>query len=220
MKHTKIIILLVAFLGLSVVASAQLSQGKNGLVDEKAKEVIIKAQNKIKSTEGISFVSYVVVKDQEKKERERHEAKVLLAGNKYRIYVKNHAFYCDGVSVWHHNKETKEVVVNNIEKEEDNILNPAKLLANYEKNFKSKFIRTEEDGTFVIDFTPKKNKEYHKIRILIDKNYQIKQLEMFYYDSSKTEYIIEQYKTGVKSAETDFVFDKAANKDVEVIDMR
>ena len=32
---------------------------------------------------------------------------------------------------------------------------------------------------------------------------------MFYYDSSKTEYIIEQYKTGVKSAETDFVFDKA-----------
>ena len=43
---------------------------------------------------------------------------------------------------------------------------------------------------------------------------------MFYYDSSKTEYIIEQYKTGVKSAETDFVFDKAANKDVEVIDMR
>ena len=220
MKHTKIIILLVAFLGLSVVASAQLSQGKNGLVDEKAKEVIIKAQNKIKSTEGISFVSYVVVKDQEKKERERHEAKVLLAGNKYRIYVKNHVFYCDGVSVWHHNKETKEVVVNNIEKEEDNILNPAKLLANYEKNFKSKFIRTEEDGTFVIDCTPKKNKEYHKIRILIDKNYQIKQLEMFYYDSSKTEYIIEQYKTGVKSAETDFVFDKAANKDVEVIDMR
>ena len=93
MKHTKIIILLVAFLGLSVVASAQLSQGKNGLVDEKAKEVITKAQNKIKSTEGISFVSYVVVKDQEKKERERHEAKVLLAGNKYRIYVKNHAFY-------------------------------------------------------------------------------------------------------------------------------
>ena len=130
MKHTKIIILLVAFLGLSVVASAQLSQGKNGLVDEKAKEVITKAQNKIKSTEGISFVSYVVVKDQEKKERERHEAKVLLAGNKYRIYVKNHVFYCDGVSVWHHNKETKEVVVNNIEKEEDNILNPAKLLAN------------------------------------------------------------------------------------------
>ena len=54
--------------------------------------------------------------------------------------VDGHIFYCDGTTVWHHNRETQEVIINNIEKEEDNILNPAKLLENYEKNFRPKFI--------------------------------------------------------------------------------
>ena len=126
--------------------------------------------------------------DQEKKEKSRQKANVLLSGNKYHILVENHVFYCNGTTVWHHNKETNEVVINNIEKEEDNILNPAKLFENYEKNFKAKYIRENEDGTLVIDLTPVKGKEYHKIRLLIDKKtYQLKNMAMYYYDSSQTE---------------------------------
>ena len=218
-KHINILVAMAMFLGLSIGANAQLAHTKDGFVDTKAKDIITKAKNKIKSAKSISFVTEIIVKDQEKKEQNRQRAQVLLSKNKYRITVGGHIFYCDGVNVWHHNRETQEVIINNIEKEEDNILNPVKLLENYEKNFRPKFIREEEDGTFVIDFTPKKTKEYHKIRVFIGKDYQIKKLEMNYYDSSKTEYTIEQYHTKVNSADSDFVFD-ATEKGIEIIDMR
>lgn len=220
MKHIKILMAMVVCLGISMSANAQLSHTKDGFVDTKAKEIITKTKNKIKSSPSISFVSQIIIKDQNKKEQSRQTAQVLLSKNKYRIMVDGHIFYCDGTTVWHHNRETQEVIINNIEKEEDNILNPAKLLENYEKNFRPKFIRVEEDGTFVIDFTPKKTKEYHKIRILISKDYQITKLEMNYYDSSKTEYIIEKYRTNVHSVDSDFVFTATDTKGIEIIDMR
>lgn len=220
MKHINIVLAIMVFCGISFCANAQLSHTKDGVVDAKAKEIISKTKDKINSTKGISFTTQIIVKDDKKQERSRQKAQVLLAKNRYRIAIENHSFYCNGESVWHYNADTKEVTINNIEKEEDNILNPAKLLANYDKNFRPKFIREEEDGTFVIDFVPKKSKEYHKIRVLISKNYQIKKIEMNYYDSSKTEYAIEQYRINVNSVDSDFVFNINEYTGVEVIDMR
>lgn len=219
--NNKILIAIALFISVSFSVNAQLSHTQKGAVDQKAKSILSKAKDKIKSANGISFTSQIIIKDQEKKEKSRQKARVLLSGNKYQILVEKHIFYCDGNTVWHHNKETKEVVINNIEKEEDNILNPTKLFDNYEKNFKAKFIRENEDGTFVIDLTPTKGKEYHKIRLLIDKkNYQLKNMAMYYYDSSQTEYTIEQYRTDVTTSEADFVFNPAENKGIEIIDMR
>lgn len=219
--NSKIIATVTLLIGIIFGANAQLSHTQKGFVDEKAKGILTKAKNKITASKGISFTSQIIIKDQEKKEKSRQKANVLLSGNKYHILVENHVFYCNGTTVWHHNKETNEVVINNIEKEEDNILNPAKLFENYEKNFKAKYIRENEDGTLVIDLTPVKGKEYHKIRLLIDKKtYQLKNMAMYYYDSSQTEYTIDQYRTDVKSAEADFVFNLAENKGVEIIDMR
>ena len=43
---------------------------------------------------------------------------------------------------------------------------------------------------------------------------------MYYYDSSQTEYTIEQYRTDVTTSEADFVFNPAENKGIEIIDMR
>jgi hypothetical protein len=45
-------------------------------------------------------------------------------------------------------------------------------------------------------------------------------MEMYYYDSSQTDYSIEQYKANIETALGDFVFDSVANKGVEIIDMR
>ena len=219
--NNQILSAIVLLIGISFSANAQLLHTQKGSVDEKAKSILSKAKDKIKSANGISFTSQIIIKDQEKKEKSRQKARVLLSGKKYQILVEKHVFYCDGNTVWHLNKEAKEVVINSIEKEEDNILNPSKLFDNYEKNFKAKFIRENEDGTYVIDLTPIKGKEYHKIRLLIDKkNYQLKNMAMYYYDSSQTEYTIEQYRIDVTTSEADFVFNPAENKGIEIIDMR
>ncbi|MBR5784036.1 MAG: outer membrane lipoprotein carrier protein LolA [Bacteroidales bacterium] len=219
-SFVRYIILGLVLLSVAFKSNAQLSHTQNGFVDEKAKEILSKCKQKIVSSKGISFTSQIVIKDQQKKEKEKRSAKVLLQGNKYRISVEGHSFYCDGTTIWHHNKETKEVIVNSIDKESDNILNPSQLLNNYDKNFRAKFIR-EENGIYIIDLVPKKAKEYHKIRICVaQKSFQIKKMEMYYYDSSQTDYSIEQYKANIETALGDFVFDSVANKGVEIIDMR
>jgi hypothetical protein len=45
-------------------------------------------------------------------------------------------------------------------------------------------------------------------------------MEMHNYDSSCGEYIISNFKTGVKTTDTDFSFPKSQNPNVEIIDMR
>ena len=73
----------------------------------------------------------------------------------------------------------------------------------------------------VIDLTPFKSKSYYKIRMLINSNNgHIKQMEIHNYDSSEGIYQISAVKTGAKCSDKDFVFDAAAHKGVEVIDMR
>ena len=56
-KHINILVAMAMFLGLSIGANAQLAHTKDGFVDTKAKDIITKAKNKIKSAKSISFVT-------------------------------------------------------------------------------------------------------------------------------------------------------------------
>ena len=121
----------------------------------------------------------------------------------------------------HWNQETNEVVINNMSASEDDLMNPAAILNNYQKNFKAKFIRQETDGNAVIDLTPKSAKSYYKIRLIVGASSGVlKRMEMHNYDGSSGEFVISNYKSGVTATETDFTFPKAQHPDVEIIDMR
>ena len=56
--------------------------------------------------------------------------------------------------------------------------------------------------------------------LINSKNGYIKQMEIHNYDSSEGIYQVSAVKTGAKCTDKDFLFDAAANKGVEVIDMR
>lgn len=215
----KIIATLMLF-ALAGTATAQITHTSNGDVDQNADKVLKKAAQKM--NEGaVSFAVTMVVKDQDKKETSHIKADVLYSKGKYRATFADNVVYSDGAAVWHWNKEVDEVVINNMEEGDDNLMNPGAVLANYSKNFKAKYIRQEADGTAVVDLTPKKSKSYYKIRVLVNTNTGVlKQLVMNNYDSSCTEFIVSNFKSGVKASASDFVFPKASNPKVEVIDMR
>lgn len=215
----RLIFAIVAFL-LALPMQAQISHTASGDVDEAAAAILKTASAKLNG-KGVSFTVTMINKNSEKKETARMTAKVLYCKGKYRVEQDRQVLYSDGQSVWHWNKDVGEVTVSKLVDGDDDLLNPAKLLANYKKNFKEKFIRVEEDGTAVIDLTPKKSKSYHKIRILVDeKSGIIKSMELHNYDGSRGEYRVSNFKQGVKTTDQDFCFDQHANPAVEVIDMR
>ena len=80
--NSKIIATVTLLIGIIFGANAQLSHTQKGFVDEKAKGILTKAKNKITASKGISFTSQIIIKDQEKKEKSRQKANVLLSGNK------------------------------------------------------------------------------------------------------------------------------------------
>ena len=200
-------------------AQAQITHTAQGNVDKNAENVIHAAAKKLNSS-CVSMKVTLVNKDTQKKETARTTAQVLYNKGKYKVVCDDQVLYCDGKAVWHWNKEVNEVMVSVLQESDMDLMNPGALLKNYESNFKAKYIRTEENGVSVVDLTPKKSKSYYKIRLMVDKNGGVKKMVQHNYDGSCGEYIVTEFKSGVKCADSDFMFDASGNKGVEIIDMR
>ncbi len=214
-------ILLIALLVTGMMpAIGQITHTAKGAVDKNADQILKKASDKL-NVGAVSFTVTMINKDASKKETARLTADVLYQKGKYRVTFPGNAIYCDGSATWHWNKEDGEVVVNPMSSSQDDLLNPGALLKNYSKNFRSKFIREEQNGTAIIDLTPLKSKSYYKIRLAIDsKSGLLKRMELHNYDSTSGEYQVSNFKSGVSVTASDFTFPKAQNPGVEIIDMR
>lgn len=211
-------ILLLCFLSASL--PAQITHTEKGDVDKTA-QLLLKKAAACFDGKAVGFSVTMVNFNTEKKETARTTAQVLYSRGRYRVTAPDQVLYCDGKAVWHWNKEVKEVVVNPLSDEDDNLLNPAHLLKNYNKDFRPKYIRTDEDGTAVVDLQPRKGKSYHKLRLIIhEKSGVLRRMEIHNYNGSRGEYRLSDFRSGVRCTDADFLFNAEANKDVEVIDMR
>ncbi len=204
----------------ALVVSAQITHTSKGAVDQNAETILKKASDKI-SSGVVSFNVTMVNKDANKKETARMQASVTYSKGKYHVSFKDNEIYCDGTATWHWNKESNEVVVNKITDSEDDLMNPALILTNYKKNFKSKYIRQEQNGNAIVDLTPKKSKSYYKIRFTINaKSGIIQSMELYNYDSSRGEYTVSKFNSSAKGGDEQFTFPKEKYPNVEIIDMR
>ena len=196
---------------------AQLTHTAGGnTVDENANKILSRVAVKW-TTASIRFDVNVVNLDANKKKTFSQKATITYKTPAYIVKAGDIEVYCDGTTVWQVNKTAKEVVVNNMTDSDDDLTNPAKMLANYQKNYRAKFIR-EEDGVAIIDLQPKNNRPYHKLRLFIDTaNNRLKKIEQHNYDSSRGEYTFSNY-TLVKIHPTAFTY--TAPEGFEVVDMR
>ena len=212
----KLVLILMA---LAVLPSsfAQLTHTAGGnTVDENANKILSRVAVKW-TTASIRFDVNVVNLDANKKKTFSQKATITYKTPAYIVKAGDIEVYCDGTTVWQVNKTAKEVVVNNMTDSDDDLTNPAKMLANYQKNYRAKYIR-EEDGVAIIDLQPKNSRPYHKLRLFIDTaNNRLKKIEQHNYDSSRGEYTFSNY-TLVKIHSTAFAY--TAPEGYEVVDMR
>ena len=216
MKKILIAILAVAaFLG---TAQAQITHASQGRLDENATEALKKASDRF--NQNVSFTVTLTTYDSKRKETGSHKAEVRYNKGKYRLVLPDQELISDGTTVWHWNKQAKEVTVNALSDDDIDLMNPGRLLANYNRSFKAKYIRTDDDGTAVIDLQPRSARSYHKIRLMIDEESGLlKRMEVHKFDSSREVYVITDFKRTANAA-SQFTFDAAKHPDVEIIDMR
>ena len=201
-----------------ISVQAQITHSDQGREDKAATEVLKKASSRF--NDNVSFSVNMVILDGQNKETLRQSAQVLYNKGKYHMTVADQEIISDGATVWQWNKTAKEVGVTNVSNDDIDLMNPALLLANHDKNFRAKFIRTEDDGTAVVDLQPRFAASYHKIRLLVNgKTGVLNRMEVHKYDSGRELYDIKGFKR-VGTAASQFTFDPAKHPGVEVIDMR
>ena len=198
-------------------SQAQITHNSQGRLDENATEVLGKAAKKLQSVKGKVTLTLL---DSEKKQTGTHTAEISYWKGKYHLTTDGMEIWCDGATVWQWNKTAKEIVINNMPPDSEiDLLNPGRLIANYAKNFRAKYIRTEDDGTAIIDLQPRSAQSYHKIRLFIDEESGVlKRMEVQKYDSSREIYDFSKLKfVLIKGA---FKFIPEEHPEAEVIDMR
>jgi len=216
MKKVKSCILLV----LGLVTVAGFAQNTDGGATDLLKKVAAQYQ----TYTSIQF-HYTMKVTKEGKTLKTLQGDFAIKGSKYRTSYGGQSFFCNGVSIWNYQKSTNEVSIYEYDPEDDdNMMNPQRLLKNWSAHFRAKYIRDDVlngQSVALIDLTPKTTQSYYRIRIFINKsNKQIQKIAMYDKDNSIYTYFIEQFKTNVSLPDSYFVFDKTKYPGVEVNDMR
>lgn len=150
--------------------------------------------------------------------------KVIIKGKKYYMTFDDQTFYCDGVTMWNYQKATNEVSIFTYDESDDDVLNPAKMLKNWQKSYAAKFIREEVEGgksLQIIDLTPKKGQSYYKIRLFIDKGKkEISRCSIYQKDNTVYTYYFDKFVANAAVSDTQFVFDAKKHPNVSTNDMR
>ena len=193
-------------------------------VDGGAGDLLKAVSTKYQSYTSMQF-HYTLKATKESKTLSTSQGDFAIKGDKYRTTYNGQSFFCDGKSIWNYQKSTNEVSIYEYDPEDDdNMMNPQRILKGWDKHFRAKFIREEfinNQPVSLVDLTPKTNQSYYRIRLFVNKsNHHILRIAMYDKDNTVYTYYIEQFKPNVTLSDSYFVFDKSQHPGVEVNDMR
>ncbi|TAF34237.1 MAG: outer membrane lipoprotein carrier protein LolA [Cytophagales bacterium] len=192
--------------------------------DAKATEILNALSKKMQSYSSYRAGFSLNIKAENEKLDETTKGTITIKGNKFLLQTAEQDIYNDHKTVWTHAKADKEVTITNNDPS-DPEMNPASIYTLYKKGFKSLFIESKTVGSSkmdVVDLTPdNKGLEYFKIRMTIDsQTKQLKSWQIFNKNGRKYLFTITKFEPNVAADDALFKYNAAANKGVEVVDLR
>lgn len=197
----------------------------NAQDNTKAKEILDGVSKQTKSYATIDLTFTFTIQNTAKKTKDTKTGYASMKGEKYWLDYSGQEIFCDGKTVWTYIKENKEVQINNNDPDNDEGLNPVKLLSDYDKSYSPKLIREETRGSKIVqilDLTPVKAKSFYKVRLEIDK-VQKQIMNAIIYDKNGVNtytYSVTKFVTNKTLDDTKFTFNSADHPGIEVIDLR
>ena len=163
----------IMLISLYIISIFSQPQGKNPPphLDGGAVEVLDAISKKYRDYTTIK-IDYTYKMEKDGKIQESVKGNMMIKGDKYYLLFDQQEYYCNGTTIWNYQKEINEISIFEYEEDNDFFLNPSKLLSDWKKKFRAKFIREEiekEKKIVIIDITPIKQEIYYKIRIFVDK---------------------------------------------------
>jgi chaperone LolA len=208
----KKLVIFSALISWAVASSAQ--------YDPEAKAVLDAMSGKYKKVAAFSAQFTQKIENTSAGIEEEIEGKITVKGTKYKLDVIESEIYNNGKEVWVYTPDMKEVTVSKYNPAEEEIT-PGNVYDIYKKGFKYALISQLPNGDKVIELDPeKRDKTYHKIRLIIEKDNSLKSFTVFEKSGSKYVYSVKGFTPITTLDDSFFTFNVAKHKDVEVIDFR
>jgi len=197
-------ILLALVLIITGVASAQ---------DAKAKGILDKVSAKVKANKSF-YVEYSAnVKNTANGTNTNVTGKGWVKGDKFFATYGDNTIVCNGLKTWTVLKKSKEVVETASEEDDEESMNPKKLMTLWETGFTYKYDKEETlngEKVHVINLYPKKAKiaNYHTVTVYISKSgNELKKAIMKAKDGTVMTYSLTKFTANASVEDSKFVFD-------------
>lgn len=207
----------LTFMIMALCGSLALAQ-----TDEKAKTILDKTVEQIKSYPAVEIIFDLSMINKEENIQETHHGKAYMKDKMYRIDVMDVINYFDGEVIYTYMPDQEEVNIKNPDENEEEMLNPSILFDIHNQKFTQKLVE-DKDGKAYIELTPKKeHKQISKIGVWINtKTNMVDKVTSFGKDGNDVVITIKSLKKPDKELDvTFFRFDKEAHPEVDIIDLR
>ncbi len=190
-----------------------------------SKVILDRAYAAYSASDGVKLSFSLAVQDAKGRGQSSETGEAMAKGNKFKIETNTADIWYDGITQWVLSKDAKEVYVSQPSGDELATVSPLALLSLYKKGyaFKAPVSKTVNGRpAYVIDMeaTDKKG-DFTSIAVAIDKqSNSILQVILVMRNGMKNKIDIERYNANYRFADQDFIFDKAAHKGVEIVDLR
>lgn len=181
--------------------------------DAKAQGILDKLSSKMKGLKSFYIEFNATIKNSETGTNENNSGKGWVKGNKFSASYGENTIISNGLKTWTIVKEEKSVYESDAANDDDG-LNPKKLMTIWENGFKNKFIKEDKlngESVSVIDLYPKNpsKAEYHTIVVYISKSDgELKKAIMKAKDGTVMTYSLTKFQENPDIDESKFVFDK------------
>ncbi len=201
----------LAFLFLSFIAFTSLSQEKT--TDAKSQGILDKVSTKMKDYKSFYIEFSASVKNSASGVNESEIGKGWVKGNKFYASYGDNTIICNGTKTWTVVKEEKSVYESDASSNDDESINPKKLMTIWETGFKNKYEKEEnlnDEKVHVIYLYPKNpaKVDYHTIILYISKtDLELKKAIMKAKDGTAMTYSLTKFTPNSSVEDSKFVFD-------------
>lgn len=191
--------------------------------DNKSDKILEQLSKEVKALKSFTMEFTMKVENKSTGENSSQTGKGYVEGEKYNATLGDNEIISNGIKVWTVVKEEKVVYESDADEEDEESINPKKLMTIWEEGFKSKYVKeTTIDGKKMhqIDLFPLNPDEvqYHTITLFIGvASNDLSKAIMKTKDGSKMTYKINTFSKNTDIPASKFVFDPRKNPGFQLI---
>lgn len=192
--------------------------------DAKADKILSNLSAKMKGYSSFYIEFNANVKNSASGMNESNTGKGWVKGNKFHASYGENTRISNGMKSWTILKEEKSVYVSDANEDEDDVMNPKKLMTIWESGFKSKYDKETKVGTdncHVIYLYPKNpaSVEYHTITLYISTtDGELKKAVLKTKDGTYMTYSVTKFQGNASVSDSKFVFDQSKYPGYHIIE--